>query len=200
MNNAGNAMAQTTYRSNVLFEFITAVERFFDSAHSEENPGLARAHDLLLANLFTASIINEDTPALNYLSGRQLYTNDENLALKAEALQTCILVDTEKLHTGFTDQESLQNFVLRSEHMHMGVFYDSETLGVALQFGTRLMAEQLGTRLMESEQLGRLMESEQLGSSVIPEELYGLLVMINDAPMLQDVLQSREDMLGSFPW
>lgn len=196
MNNAGNSLAQTTYRSSVLFDFITAVERFFDSAHREENPELARAHDLLLVNLIIAGIVNEDTPALNYMSGRQLYTKDENLALKAEVLQTCILVDAEKLHAGFTDQESLLNFVLRSEQMHLGVFYDSESLEAVLLYDK----EQLGTRLMESEQLGRLLESEQLGSSVIPEELYGLLVLLNDAPMLQDILQSREDMLGSFPW
>ncbi len=173
MNNAGNALAQTTYRSNVLFDFIFAVEGFFDSVDKETHPELALAHDLLFANLFIASIVNENTPALQSLSGKELFTENESLALKEGMIQNIVALDAERLRTGFTDQAFLNHVVAGSEQW-LG-FFDSEQLQATML----------------------IYDSERLGSSVIPEEMYGLLVMLNDAPMLQDMLQSRQDMLGT---
>ncbi len=172
MNNAGNAMAQTSYRSNVLFDFITDVEKFFDSTNKEAYPELAKAHDLLFANLFIASIVNENTPALNYLSGRDLYTENESLALTAETLQGIIINDAEKLKVRYVDRESLLNELNSSEHLNF--YVDSETLQAVMV----------------------IYDSEQLGFYSRTDDMLGLVVMLNEAFVLRDVLQSRADMLG----
>ncbi len=173
MNNAGNAMAQTTYRSNVLFDFITAVERFFESANKEEHPELATAHDLLFANLFIASIVNENTPALQYLSGRELFTENESLALKDGVIQGVAALDAELLSVGFTDKESMLMLILSSDQMRVIYLVD----GITLQ---------------------GIIDTDQSGSFRSHGDFLDLLVVLsNDATGLQGVMQNKEAILGS---
>lgn len=172
MNNAGNAMAQTTYRSNVLFEFISAVERFFDTENKESYPDLALAHDLLFANLFIASIVNENTPALNYLSGRELFTENESLALKEGVVQSVAAMDVEKLRAGFIDQTPVINAIVQSEHLNTVYFSASATLQV-------------------------FQNTEIAGLHWNHSDVFEAAFSLNDAAIIQVVLKNKEDILGS---
>ena len=191
MNNAGNALAQTTYRSNVLFDFIFAVEGFFDSVDKETHPELALAHDLLFANLFIASIVNENTAAMQSLSGKELFTENESLALKEGMIQNIVALDAERLRTGFTDQESLLNAILNSEQLNT-IYLTDQIL--ALQFAASEQLNNIG--FFDIETLQVYLDTEQLGFYSHGEllEFFGPL---GNADMLHDLMQSREDMLGS---
>jgi hypothetical protein len=147
MNNAANAMAQTSDRSHVLFDFIVAVEQFFDQEDRGDHPEMARAHDLLFSNLFVASIINQNTPALNALSEKSVLTEDENLAFYAETLQGIIATDVARLGVAF-DREGLQGLLSSSDLLSLLVILNSENLQFYLD------AEQLGTIWSHADILG----------------------------------------------
>jgi hypothetical protein len=170
LNSAGNAMAQTAYRSTVLFDFINDVERFINTSGTEQYPDLAKAHDLLFANLLNTCIVNDNRPVLEHLVEKELLSDGEELALLSEALQMAVIQDTEKL--SLHGAEQLQSSILNaaslfgmlqgSEQLGNIGFYDAENLGMVLGMNsqTRLM----GSEMLNSEQLrgSGMLDSEQL--------------------------------------
>ncbi len=115
LNNAGNAMAQTIYRSTVLFDFIDGVQQFIDTNGREIHPQLALAHDKLYANLLATALVNDNRPVLEHLLERDVLTEDESLALNSEALMAQFLSDVSQLsdHILF-DTDQLQDIVYGS--------------------------------------------------------------------------------------
>lgn len=116
LNNAGNAMAQTIYRSNVLFDFIDGVQQFIDTNGREIHPELALAHDKLYASLLATALVNDNRPVLEHLLERDVLTEDESLALHNEALMAQFLNDVGQLSAAMIiyDTEQLQGIVFGS--------------------------------------------------------------------------------------
>lgn len=183
LNNAGNALAQTVYRSTVLFDFMNGVELFINHSGEAEYPRLAKAHDLLFANLLNACIVNENRTVLEHLLAKELLTEGEDLALKKEVLQTAYIVDAEQLPIRW-DAEKLQDNILQS-HILFVQFLDFEQLRTGFTDSESLR----GIIWTDSEQLGTgfTLDSEQLQGSVL-YDVEGLNSIISSKEQLNRIV------------
>lgn len=153
MNNAGNALAQTKYRGNILYAFLHDVEQFLHTAGKEDYPQLAKAHDLLFANLFFSGIMNGDSPGLKYLMKKERFTENENLAMDLNSLEAIYFTDVERLNAiwAYDTQRLMYNLetVLECAFWFESILQDTETPG-----SNYFDAEQLGVAFLAvSEQL-----------------------------------------------
>lgn len=176
LNNAGNVLAQTVYRSTVLFDFMNDIERFINTSGEAEYPQLAKAHDLLYANMLNSCIVNENRPILEHLLTKEILSDGEDLALHSETLQMAVAWDSEQLK--FYLAEKLQDNILGSQILYSG-FTDSEQLRTITFYDS----EQL-SYMVDSEQLrqmGGSFDMETLNSLLLGKEQLGLLVILNSA-------------------
>ncbi len=180
LNNAGNAMAQTTYRSTVLFDFIDGVQRFIATNGRATHPQLALAHDKLYANLLAKALVNENRPVLKHLLERDVLTEDGSLALNSKALMASVLFDVGQLDgiVAF-DTEQLQGIVISSSAMlqDMGVLQGAQQLSSAAFLSN---AQQLSS----------------FTSSLRAFELSRVIDWINDATQLSSAAISDVEQLG----
>lgn len=214
LNNAGNALAQTTYRSTVLFDFIDGVQQFINLNGKETHPQLALAHDKLYANLLAACLVNDNRPVLEHLLERDVLTEDESLALNSEALMAQLLNDASQLSSSsalLSNTEQLQGIVFNSTLLlDMGMLEGVQQLSSAsfLSNTEQLSAFTQTLRAFEISSVQQLsalsmLDAEQLGSQVIRDaEFLGVF----NATMLQGIqqLSSSADLfnaqqLNSFP-
>lgn len=173
---AGNALAQTTYRNTVLFDYIDAVELFISENNEADYPDLIKSHDLLFNNLLASCLINDNRPMLKHLAEKDLLSTGEDLSMNREALLVIIPSDMEKLSFIIPDTEKL------------GICLDSEKLSVCLA------VEQLPFS-WDMEQLAAAQDSERLG--VFDREQLGT---IWDNEKLSDLVFAREDLQSLFPF
>ncbi len=187
LNDAGNAMAQTVFRSNVLFDYMNGVEVFFDTASKADYPDLANAHDRLFANLIQINMVNENRPVLEHLLAKELMDEEGELAqldaqilFDAQTLEDLIIMDAEQL--GFFDAEQLQDILFDNEALLSGPggFLDMQQLNITI-----MDAENLGA-FFDTEQLGLLLDSEQLQGTLDAEQLNAFS---NTADQLQMVIR-----------
>ncbi|MGM0572236.1 MAG: hypothetical protein ACQESL_00610 [Bacteroidota bacterium] len=168
LSDAGNALAQTVFRSNVLFDYMNGVEVFFDTASKADYPDLANAHDRLFANLIQINMVNENRPVLEHLLAKELMDEEGELAqLDAQTLEDLIIMDAEQL--GVWDAEQLQDILFDNEVLlsNPGGFLDMQQLNMTI-----MDAENLGDMpLFDTEQLGYILDSEQLQGTLDAEQL-----------------------------
>jgi len=128
LNSAGNAIAQTQISGNVLFDYLLAVEDFFDARPRNEYPALIRAHDELYASLLMYNIIKDNKPVLDHLLAKNLMNEDGELAqMDNEQLRSTIIMDAARLQWQWVDQETLQDLLDQEVLQHIDIF-DQETL------------------------------------------------------------------------
>ncbi len=161
LNSAGNAIAQTQIRGNVLFDYLVAVEDFFDTHPQTEYPALTRAHDELYATLLMNNIIRDNKPVLDHLLAKNLLDEDGELAqMDIEQLQGSILFDAARLNARFLDQETLQSIsIMDQELLNTGfMITDQEMLGLldAEAMGAYTDHEALKLLIMDQEALDNL--------------------------------------------
>lgn len=176
LNNAGNAMAQTTYRSTVLFDFIDGVQRFIDTNGREAYPQLALAHDKLYANLLATALVNDNRPVLEHLLERDVLSEDESLALHSNAMRDQILLDVGRLEGSLMlDTEQLQDIVFGSSALlqDMGLLEGAQQLSNAAFLSN---AQQLSSftnalrayEISSTQQLNAInLDASQLGSEAL---------------------------------
>ncbi len=168
LNNAGNALAQTQLRGNVVFDYLSAVERFFDVHPKSDAPQLATAHDLLFTNMLMTTIVNDNRPVLEYLIAKDLMTEgeEEQLALyDGEMLNRQVVLDLERLESiAFLSEENLQ-FLIQDVSQLAGAIYDFSALDASI-------------RIQDMQSLGQL---ETLGA-----------IGVFDVEQLRDVMRSTE--------
>ena len=166
LNSAGSAIAQTQFRSGVVFDFMTDVERFFETNPKANFPQLARAHDQLFANMLMHNIVNDNRPVLEHLLAKEVMDEDGEFAqLDAETLRMIVLSDAGNLRDGAFLNEALLDFVIGNiealrvnfriqdaEHLRDLVNFDAEQLRIigaydaeTLRGITALDLEQLNT-------------------------------------------------------
>jgi len=133
LNRAGNAIVQTQIRSNVLFDYLTAVEDFFHTHPQAEYPALTRAHDELYATLLMHNIIRDNKPVLDHLLAKNLMNEDGELAqLDNETVLNYIIMDAARLQVQYLDQETLES-LYDQETLNAISLFDQNVLGMYLQ-------------------------------------------------------------------
>jgi hypothetical protein len=191
LNDAGNVLAQTTYRSTVLFDLMEDINAFFQTNAKEEFPQLALAHDRLFANLLTACLVSDNKPVLEHLLDKELMTENESLALLSNTLQSAFLADLDQL----SDKQSR---LAGSERLSAFMADSSPLLQVLQDIGMLAGAEGLADiPLFDSEQLGSIMiifDAENLreGTGLGSQSLAGSIFY--DASRLSDMMQSKEQL------
>lgn len=160
LKDAGNTLAQNNLRSDVLFDFMLGVEKFFETASPGEFPDLANAHDRIFANLVAENVVKGDRPTLNHLFTKEFLGDVERLDYYAdsEQLGKIMVWDAEQMESlGFYDAEQLGQILFDAEKLEWGLM-DAEQMGSLL-----MDTEQMGMINMDAEQLGALFDAEQLG-------------------------------------
>ncbi len=189
LNNAGNALAQTQLRGNVVFDYLMAVERFFDTHPKSYAPRLATAHDLLFTNMLMNTIVNDNRPVLEYLMAKDLMTDgDDDLVavFDAEKLNRQVLLDVELLDAGrlgaFKNEASLQ-FLIRDVTLIGSAIRDFS----ALDASNRIQDMQ---KLDDLEVLGTTFpfDMEQLESVMRSTEMLRESDMMMDAGALRGII------------
>ena len=180
LNDAGNALAQTVFRSSVVYDFLDETGRFLDAQAPDSAPLLAAIHDRLFANMLTNCIINDNRPMLKHLAGKELRT-DQDLAtgFTAEsALDVLYIVDAHKLKAdGRFSEESLQSF---------RVFFNTESLA----FGINNMHQLSVALLSQSDILGAfgLLSDESLRSQIGLQNAESMLQVVNSSEQFQGII------------
>ena len=153
LNSAGSAIAQTQFRSGVVFDFMSDVESFFKTNPKTEFPQLTLAHDQLFANMLMHNIVNDNRPVLEHLLAKEVMDEDgefaqmdtetfraraindvENLkdiAFLNEALLDFVIMDIETLRRNFSvqDAEHLRNMlILDASQLNLVTILNAETL------------------------------------------------------------------------
>ena len=158
LNNAGNALAQTVYRSMVLFEFMEGVQHFIDVEGKEAHLQLAVAHDKLYANLLATCLVNENRPVLEHLLERDILTEDESLAISSEVLLSQFIHDANLLPSSSTLLSNAE--LLQSQNLGLAFFGSESVLSSSQQLSS--FNEALNSILSSDiGQLGVIMSSIQ---------------------------------------
>lgn len=173
MRDALNAMAQTSFRSDVLHDFMRDAENYASSGSENGVENLMNAHDRFLMNLISLNLMNGNRAALEQLLAKApAGTGTRDTGMK-ETLQQGLSLDSEQL-----------------------AFFDSE------QLGTLWDSEQLGMQLLDSEQLNAmgLWDSEQLSAMGLwdSEQLAGSTLF--DSELLQGFMAASEQLKAIIPW
>ncbi|MFP4468611.1 MAG: hypothetical protein ACLFN2_06555 [Bacteroidales bacterium] len=162
LKDAGNTLAQNNLRSDVLFDFMLGVERFFETASPGEFPDLANAHDRIFANLVAENLVKGDRPTLNHLFTKEFLGDVERLGQQyTDSEQLEFYVDAEQLGKIMVwDAEQLESLGLHDAEQLGQILFDAEKLE-----GGLLDAEQMGSLIMDTEQMGMInLDTEQLGT------------------------------------
>jgi hypothetical protein len=182
LKDAGNALAQNALRDGVLFDFMTGVEHFFQTASPDAFPGLASAHDHVFASLLSDNIVKGNRPTLEHLLAKRLIGDEGQLGIwDAAQLQAQLLADVEQLgymvdaeQLGFWASEQLGRLPLLNAEQ-LGAFTDADQLGFydAERLQGSWDSEKLGFN--DAEQLGLLFDAEQMGAySDAADQLQGI--------------------------
>ncbi len=197
LNRAGNAIAQTQIRGNVLFDYLTAVEDFFHTHPQADYPALTRAHDEIYATLLMHNIIRDNKPVLDHLLAKNLMNEDGELAqLDNEAVLNYVIMDAARLQMQFLDQEALQAISLWDQHNLDAIpLFDQNVLGMYLQDQETL--QDMGLWDQQTLNLLILFDQENLSAY----ELFDQGVLGNHILFDQETLQSfvirDQEMLSS---
>ncbi len=148
LNNAGNAMAQTVFRSSVLFDFLTGVERYYETVSREDYPRLAIAHDQLYGNLLTINIVNDNRPVLEHLLAKNLMDELADLSqLSADAILSVVVRDIERIgqvaeleshqleaiNQGLNAIHQMQFYILSEQELRSDLLQSVEQLDLAFR-------------------------------------------------------------------
>ncbi|HBL75674.1 MAG: hypothetical protein A2W90_17230 [Bacteroidetes bacterium GWF2_42_66] len=160
---ANNIVAQMNYRNSAVLNFITRLDAFIQENGIDKNPGLNKAHDLLVYNEVGSSLVLKDKVLLKFFEKKKLYSKDlttapvniaENIQKDMEQLK---LKDTEQLN--FLDTEKLGAIIAFDAEKLGSFFNDAEKLGTGFTD-----SEKLGVVIWDVEKLGAVWDSEKLGS------------------------------------
>lgn len=204
LKDAGNALAHTNQRSNILFDYLDHVQRFFDTADPGAYPDLYQSYGRIFNHLVAVNTLKGNKPGIEYLLAKRpmeeismlelfnIQTLEEAVAFDAERLERIVLRDAEilgyigshaeQLGWALYDAEQLRIAFLGSEQLEAIGLWDAEQLGWiwdAEQLGF-WDAEQLrGSILFDSEQLGwfQFFDAEQLGVQFLDAEQLGFWIL-----------------------
>ncbi|NCC73173.1 MAG: hypothetical protein EOM06_07215 [Sphingobacteriia bacterium] len=145
LNNANNAIAQIRQENTAVFNFMTAMEQFFDKSERGTYLEMEEAYSGLFGDMIATSVVSNDRVTFEYLLSKdKLFQNTSTRALNNEALQGWFLYDAEKM--GIQDMENL-NVIYNAEQLGVIVtdveslgtllfIYDAENLGAGFSLGT----------------------------------------------------------------
>jgi len=186
LNDVSNALAQASFRNNILFDYIDVVELFIEGGPRGEFSRLEKAHDLIFVNLLSSSIINDNKFSVRYLMfDKELLTRFENLAMNFDVLQERIALDM-RYPAGVLvafDQEKLGV----NEAGRIGVFWAGREY---MNFTAEHMESIFGLREI------RAFNVEQMHDFIRNEHFrtfdFGQVEFALDTEVLQDLIQARE--------
>ena len=128
LNSAGSAIAQTQFRSGVVFDFMSDVESFFKTHPKTEFPKLTLAHDQLFANMLMHNIVNDNRPVLEHLLAKEVMDEDGEFAqMDSETFRARVINDVENLRA-INDAENLRDMAFLNEALLNFVIMDIEAL------------------------------------------------------------------------
>ena len=179
LNRAGNAIAQTQLRGNVMFDYLAAVEDFFHTHPQADYPALTRAHDEIYATLLMHNIIRDNKPVLDHLLAKNLMNEDGELAqLDNEGVLNYVILDAARLQMQFLNQEMLERI---ADQETLDRIWDQETL-------ERIWDQETLERIWDQETLQSIPLFDQQTLNAIPLFDQNVLGMyIKDQETLQDM-------------
>ncbi|MDD4771825.1 MAG: hypothetical protein PHQ26_10165 [Bacteroidales bacterium] len=187
-----NVIAQMNHRNSSVVDFIERLEAYLLNTDGRSNGGLNRAHDLLVYNQISASIVTKDKVMLKYLDKKPLF--EKNIQNTMTDVQACMSSDLDEMKgllasdsetLGLWDAEVLGNRAGGFDAEKLSSFWDVEKLGIGfydvenLGGVTALDAEKLGAMYFDAEKLGTgFTDAEALGAGFTDTEKLGALMRI----------------------
>jgi hypothetical protein len=189
LNNANMAIARLTYNENIIANFTSAALEFIKKYPASDNDALIVVHDNLSMLQFTKALITKDKPMIKYYDKHEVFSDVENLGavrFSSETLNLLVILDSERLQTGFTDQSQLEG----NESLNAGIWHNQERLGLLLIWDAQKLqnAEALmGKMLLNIENLG-VHSNALLGSHIngnfSSEQLHGIFTNVENLGMV----------------
>lgn len=128
LNMANMAVQRLTYNENAIANFTFAAQEYISKNRNADIDDLIAVHDNLSMLQFSKAVITKDKPMIKYYDKHEIFSDAENLsgmAASVETLNGLIILDSELLKTGFTDQSQLEGH----ESLDMGHWFSTEILG-----------------------------------------------------------------------
>lgn len=187
LNNANMAIARLTYNENVITNFTSVALDYINQHPKAENAALISAHDNLSMLQFTKALITKDKPMLKYYDKHEIFSDAENLdavRFSSETLNLLVILDSERLQTGFTDQSQLEG----NESLNAGIWHGQENLG-----GLLLILDAQKLENVQDFMGSYMLNIEKLGvhnNAVLGSQINGIF----SSEQLQDIFKNVENL------